>query len=228
MKSRQANPRLLAAGFAVLAVLAVAGSTGFVWVDGTPGLLKSPSNVVAALPPAQTLSVLPPQRSWLASESPAAAAVHVAPRGNPTKVVIPGIGVEANLVELGLNSDGSIELPDFGLAGWYEKGPKPGEAGPAVIVAHVDSRSGPDVFYRLRELATGDEIQVVFDSGDTVTFVAVSTEQAPKGELPVDTIWPTTSEELLTLVTCGGEFDRSVGHYQDNVIVYTSLSSTLA
>ncbi len=144
------------------------------------------------------------------------------PKGEPVRVVIPAIDVDAELVRLGLQPDDTMEVPDFGLAGWYAEGPKPGHRGPAVVAAHVDSRAGPDVFYRLRELEPGDRVRVVYDSGDEVTFVVESSERVPKDELPGDRIWPVTSQRLLTLITCGGEFDRSVRHYRDNIIVYTT------
>ena len=138
-------------------------------------------------------------------------------------MVIPAIDVDVELVRLGLREDGAMEVPDFGHAGWYTEGPEPGRAGPAVIAAHVDSRAGPDVFYRLGDLTAGDEVHVLYDSGDDVTFLVDSSEQASKDELPVDAIWPATNDRLLTLITCGGEFDRTVGHYDDNIIVYTTL-----
>jgi hypothetical protein len=143
------------------------------------------------------------------------------PAGSPERVVIDAIGVDAQLVELGLQPDGEMEVPAFGLAGWYREGPPPGHAGPAVIAAHVDSRAGPDVFFRLRELMTDDRVEVHFDSGATVIFRVVSSERVPKDELPGDRIWPVTVDPLLTLITCGGEFDRSARSYRDNVLVYT-------
>lgn len=163
----------------------------------------------------------PPARS---AEPPqeAEAAVVPAPRGEPARVVIPALDVDVQLVRLGLASDGSMQVPDRGFAGWYVEGPRPGHDGPAVIAAHVDSRVGPDVFYRLHELAPGDQVHVTYDSGDEVTFVVASSVQTPKDALPVEDIWPLTNERLLTLITCGGDFDRSVGHYRDNVIVYTT------
>jgi sortase (surface protein transpeptidase) len=145
------------------------------------------------------------------------------PAGDPTRVVIPAIDVDAELVPVGLDEEGAMAVPDFGLAGWYTEGPAPGHPGPAAIAAHVDSRAGPDVFFRLRELAPGDEVRVSYDSGDEVTFVVQTSEQAPKDELPGDRIWPVTGERLLTLITCGGDFDRGVRSYRDNVIVYTEL-----
>ncbi|MFA9432499.1 class F sortase [Egicoccus sp. AB-alg2] len=143
------------------------------------------------------------------------------PQGEPIRVEVPAIDVDARLVELGLEADGAMEVPDFGLAGWYAEGPKPGHPGPAAIAAHVDSRAGPDVFYRLRDLAAGDRILVHYDSGDVAEFVVESSARTPKDELPVDDIWPVTSERRLTLITCGGEFDRSTRHYVDNVVVYS-------
>jgi LPXTG-site transpeptidase (sortase) family protein len=148
-------------------------------------------------------------------------AVTVDPDGQPERVRVPAIGVDADLVELGLEPDGAMEVPDFGLAGWYAEGPRPGHPGPAAIAAHVDSRAGPDVFFRLRELEVGDEVHVTYDSGDEVTFVVTDSERLPKDDLPADRIWPVTNDRLLTLITCGGDFDRQTRHYRDNIIVYT-------
>lgn len=140
----------------------------------------------------------------------------------PARVVIPAIGVDARLVPVGLKADQSMETPQFGLAGWYREGPRPGERGPSVIVAHVDSRRGPDVFFRLRKLARGDEVKVYGQDGSVAVFVVERSEQAPKDELPAERIWNATDEPVLRLITCGGEFDRSRDSYRDNVIVYAS------
>ncbi|HSO55039.1 MAG TPA: sortase, partial [Actinomycetes bacterium] len=75
------------------------------------------------------------------------------PPSPPVRVEIPAIGVSSSLVRLGLNPDRTMEVPgDFQVAGWFTGGPQPGQLGPAVIAGHVDSRTGPAVFYRLREL----------------------------------------------------------------------------
>lgn len=184
---------------------------------GAPPRSEAPAGLASPAP-------LRPEPGPLAPEPQAAAEPQVDPRGEPARVIIPAIDVDVDLVGLGLNTDGSMEVPDFGLAGWYIEGPKPGHAGPAVIAAHVDSRAGPDVFYRLRDLAAGDEIRVVYDGGDTVIFFADSSELTPKDELPVAAIWPTTNDRMLTLITCGGQFDRSERQYRDNLIVYTSAA----
>jgi sortase (surface protein transpeptidase) len=113
-----------------------------------------------------------------------------------------------------------METPDFGTAGWYTKGPRPGEQGPAVITAHVDSYKGPDVFFRLRERSPGEEVHVYRHDGSVTRFVVEGTKQTPKEDLPANRIWNDTDEAVLRLVTCGGTFDRSRRSYRDNVIVY--------
>lgn len=143
----------------------------------------------------------------------------------PDRIKIPAIDVDSAIVPVGLKADGDMEVPNFGLAGWYTEAPRPGAEGPSTVVAHVDSRSGPDVFHRLRELARGDEVHVLREDGSSVTFVVEGREQAPKDELPDERIWGWTDEPTLRLITCDGLFDRSSGHYEDNLIVYLSLQS---
>lgn len=138
----------------------------------------------------------------------------------PVRVIIPRIDVDADLVGLGLNDDQSMEVPDFGDAGWYEPGPRPGERGPAVIAAHVDSVDGPDVFHRLTELEAGDRITVEHADGTRSTFVMREAEQQLKEQLPVERIWGSTDGPTLRLITCGGDFDADRRSYRSNVIVY--------
>lgn len=155
-----------------------------------------------------------------ASSETASEVVPAAEVSAPVRVRIPAIDVDAQLVSLGLNDDQSMEVPNFGLAGWYEPGPLPGTPGPAVIAAHVDSVDGPDVFFRLKELADGDKVVVEFADGDTATFVVTRSEQQRKEDLPVERIWNDTDEVELRLITCGGEFNPEKRSYTSNVIVY--------
>lgn len=121
---------------------------------------------------------------------------------------------------VGLRPDGQMQTPDFGLAAWYTEGPRPGEDGPAVVIAHVDSTQGPDVFFRLRELDAGDTITIIRTDGSTGRWQVRSSEQTSKDDLPTGRIWNDTSEPVLRLITCGGEFDRDQRSYTENVIVY--------
>jgi sortase (surface protein transpeptidase) len=141
----------------------------------------------------------------------------------PVQVSIPSIGVRAPLVRLGLNSDRTLEVPkDFGDAGWWAGGPRPGERGPAVIAGHVDSYTGPAIFYRLRELRPGDAVVVLRRDGTRARFTVQRSEQYPKDRFPTARVYGQTPGPALRLITCGGEFDDSTGHYLDNTVVYAA------
>ncbi len=139
----------------------------------------------------------------------------------PRRVRIPSIGVDADIGPLGLRDDGSIEVPsDWDETGWWADGPEPGESGPAVVLGHVDSTSGPAVFHRLSELAPGDLVHIDREDGSTVTYRVSRLEQHGKDVFPSDSVYGRTDEPVLRLITCGGDFDRSERSYFDNVIVF--------
>lgn len=136
---------------------------------------------------------------------------------------IPAIGVSTPLIALGLNDDHTMEVPtDFDEAGWYRYSPTPGEAGPSVIAGHVDSHTGPAVFYRLTDLQPGDEVRIGQGDGTTATFTVDRVEQHPKDAFPHDEVYGDTDDPQLRLVTCGGVFDAAERSHRDNVIVYAS------
>jgi sortase (surface protein transpeptidase) len=115
-----------------------------------------------------------------------------------------------------------MQLPNPGQVGWYRLGPRPGAPGPAVLIGHVDNRTGPDVFYRLRQLRPGDQILISQSDGTTSRFLVGRLEQHPKTALPTSRIWTTTTRPVLRLITCGGPFNYATRHHRDNVIVYAS------
>jgi hypothetical protein len=144
------------------------------------------------------------------------------PTGGPATITIPSIGVQAPIVAVGLRADGAMEVPEPDQVGWYRLGPRPGDGGPAVLVGHVDSRTGPAVFFRLRELRPGDEILVGQQDGTTTRFLVGRLERHPKTALPTSRIWTDATRPLLRLITCSGSVDRATRHYRDNLIVYAS------
>ena len=144
--------------------------------------------------------------------------------GRPTHVAIPAIGVDEDLYGVGLESDGAMETPGFGDAGWYDEGPRPGAPGPAVIVAHVHGPAGDDVFAELDELKPGDRV-TVRDTKGASTFVVDTVESARKEALPYHRIWNDTDHPVLRLITCGGKPDPVTRMYPDNTIVYAHLAS---
>jgi sortase (surface protein transpeptidase) len=168
----------------------------------------------------------PPQRGGVSPDvARFRSARHYTITGRPVAIRIPSIGVTSSLQALGRNPDGTVEVPhDWDVAGWYEKSARPGAPGPAIVLGHVDSRLGPAVFYRLSELRRGDEVLVKQRGGKEIAFVVERVEQHDKEAFPTDAVYLPTLQPTLRLVTCGGTFDHSIGHYRDNIIVFAHLA----
>ena len=144
----------------------------------------------------------------------------------PVRLQIPAIAVSTPLVRLGRLPDGSIEVPhDWNTAGWYDRGPRPGQPGPAVILGHVDSKTGPAVFFRLRALRPRDVVRVGLADGRILVFRVQRVERYPKDKFPTEAVYLPTLNRELRLITCGGEFDYAAGSYRDNIVVYATLDS---
>jgi sortase (surface protein transpeptidase) len=127
---------------------------------------------------------------------------------------------------LGLEADGTVQVPS-GTAqpGWFRLGPTPGQLGSAVILGHVDSYRGPGVFFQLRTLAAGDQVDVDLADGDTAQFTVNSVAQYSKQQFPAQRVYGSHGSSALQLVTCGGVFDHQTGSYLSNIVVYTSLTA---
>lgn len=151
-------------------------------------------------------------------------------RSVPVTLDIPTIGVHTSLTSLGLNPDGTIELPPLkgnAPAGWYRYLATPGESGPAVILGHVDSaRDGPAVFYRLRELRKGDQLSVIRADGSTARFTVRSVAKYSKNHFPSQAVYGPVTDPELRLITCGGSFDPVRRRYRDNIVVFAALSGS--
>jgi LPXTG-site transpeptidase (sortase) family protein len=144
----------------------------------------------------------------------------------PVRLQIPAIDVSTPLVKLGRLPDGSLQVPKhWDTAGWYDKGPRPGQPGPAVILGHVDSTRGPAVFYQLRALRPGDTVRVGLADGRVLVFRVQRIQRYPKDEFPTEAVYFPTLNRELRLITCGGEFDYAARSYLDNVVVYATLAS---
>jgi hypothetical protein len=149
-------------------------------------------------------------------------------RSIPVDLTIPAISLSVSLSTLGLNSDGTVQVPtDIQQPGWYRLGPSPGEIGSAVILGHVDSYQGPAVFFELRSLVAGDMVYVTLADGVTAQFKVTSLATYLKTSFPDQEVYTSHGYSALQLVTCGGTFDTSTGHYLSNLVVYTSLAALI-
>jgi len=164
-------------------------------------------------------AVWPEHGSAAVSRRPGA---HVfVPSGAPVRVQVPAIGVDAAIDPLGLRSDGHVEVPaDYDHVGWYAGSAVPGAAGPTVLLGHIDTHTGPAVFYRLGRLQPGD--RVVVDRADVAVarFVVDRVIQFRKSQFPTAEVYGPTARPELRMITCAGPFHR---HYRDNLVVFAHL-----
>ena len=157
-------------------------------------------------------------------QDPSGAAT-VADVGTPVAVRIPSLGVSSSLENLSVGPSGELGVPvDYDRAGWYADGPVPGAIGPAIIAGHVDSTTGPAVFFRLGELEVGDEIIVDTVDARSLVFTVTGRTQSAKATFPTAEVYSNVPRPELRLITCAGVFDPSVGHYTDNLIVFAALA----
>ncbi len=143
---------------------------------------------------------------------------------NPTQVIIPALGVDAPITPSGLNEDRQMEVPDDPFeVGWFSPGTKPGGQGSAVLAGHVDSRTGPAVFFELDQLELDDVIEVIGENGEQLTFIVTKMTVYPYDDAPIDEIFGYTSDQRLNLITCTGEFDQVERTHRERLVVTADL-----
>jgi len=145
----------------------------------------------------------------------------------PVWLSVPALGIsKTSLVDLGLQRDGALQVPaSTAVAGWYTGSPRPGAVGAAVIAGHVDSRSGPGIFFWLRTLQPGDKVYVGRADGTMAVFTVTEVRKFAKDKFPTAAVYGPEPDAELRLITCGGVFDRSLGSYLSNVVVFARLAS---
>jgi sortase (surface protein transpeptidase) len=203
--------RPAAIAFAAGLVVIVGGSAGLLLTRHPTPALRPVAAGVAALPAPAGPIVAPPQ-----SAQPT-------PVASPVALTIPLIGVKTSLITLGLAQGGAMQVPSSTtVAGWYTGSPRPGSIGSAIIVGHIDSQTGPGVFYRLSELRSGDDVFIKRADGTTAQFRVTSIQTYLKDRFPTAEVYGPTPDAELRLITCGGAFDSATRHYLSNIVVYAT------
>jgi len=222
--------RRLTAGVtaAMLAILGVA-AIGIAVATRQPPPPPAPLAVgsIGHVVPTGDASAAPTDTPAVTSPAPPA----VLPDSNPVALAIPAIGVRSRLLHVGQSGDGGIEMPPAGplydRAAWYRHSPTPGALGPAIVVGHVDSAAqGPSVFFRLGELRPGHRVVVTRADGSTAAFIVEGVRRFRKDRFPTRLVYGDIDHAALRLVTCGGPFDSTTGHYVDNIVVFASLDTS--
>lgn len=163
------------------------------------------------------------QRGSLAADDSGTGHGRPLARSAPVRLDVPSVAIHTDLVTLGLNSDDTLEVPSEPmLAGWYTGSPTAGERGPAIIAGHVDSQSGPAVFYRLGQVELGARIEVTRKDGSLAAFEVTAVRAFAQSDFPTGTVYGDTDRPTLRLITCGNWNDES-GEYDGNVVVFAEL-----
>jgi sortase (surface protein transpeptidase) len=145
----------------------------------------------------------------------------------PVRIEIPVLHVSAPVTPLGLSADGTVQVPPLGnhnLAGWYDRSVTPGQDGSSVILGHVDSATGISVFFSIKTLRPGNEIEIIRADGSTAIFTVDGVQKVTKATFPTSLIYGNVSYPSVRLVTCGGPFDSATRQYLDNIVVYAHLA----
>jgi hypothetical protein len=142
----------------------------------------------------------------------------------PARLVIPAIGVRTKLIRLGITSRGTLQVPaSAAVAGWFTGSPRPGAIGASILAGHIDSHSGPGVFFRLRDLHRGQKVYVTGANGSVATFRITAVRVYAKDRFPTAAVYGPVPDAELRLITCGGQFDYATGSYLSNVVAYAVL-----
>jgi len=180
-----------------------------------PGAQQIPDTVSTAVPfpvdPSKVATPLPPS--------------------TPVLIQIPAVAVKAPVLRLGRNSDGTVQVPpldDHNLAGWYDGSPMPGQKGSSVVLGHVDNYTGPSVFFSIKTLRRGDEIDIVRADGTVAAFAVDGVQRVAKALFPSKDVYGNVPYSSLRLITCGGPFDADRGQYLDNIVVYAHLTGVVS
>jgi len=222
MSSHARRARILtAAGVALLLAGAIA------ILVGVRAQRSAPQPPAAAASP---VSVVPTASPPAPTDRDAATRGPVLARSLPVRLDIPAIDVHSDVQQLGLNADGSVQVPPLGRdshAGWYKYSPTPGELGPSVILGHIDSAAyGPGVFFNLGKLRQRDAVSITLADHTVAVFEIEKVVEYQKAQFPTLAVYGNTDHAALRLITCGGAFDPAKHSYESNIVAYAALVSS--
>ncbi|HZU78184.1 MAG TPA: class F sortase [Dehalococcoidia bacterium] len=141
----------------------------------------------------------------------------------PIRLQIPSLHIDAPIELLGVDDLGGMESPASpDDVGWFAPGFLPGTPGNAVIAGHVDWVDRAAIFWFVRDLQPGDEVDVLFDDGSFVSFAVDQVVDYPDGDVPMDEVFGPSDQSHLNLITCDGVFNRATHNYDHRTVVYTT------
>lgn len=201
-------------------------------VAAQAGTLGPPGGAGSGPAPVPASSAAPSPGGGASAGAAAAVSGAGLPASSPVSIAIPAIGVAAPVNRVGLNADGTIQVPPLGAGAvsnepaWYTRSPTPGQVGASVILGHVDSATqGPADFFGIGSLRPGDEVDVTRRDGTVAVFTVDGVRSYPKASFPHRTVFGPVPYAALRLVTFGRSFEGTTGHDRRTIVVYASLQS---
>lgn len=177
---------------------------------------RSASPVAATAATTATATTAPAPTLPIAQAKPAPAL--------PVRLIIPKLGIDAPIESVGLAANGNMAVPStWESTGWYNRGPRPGDFGNAVIDGHLDSYTGPAIFWHLRDLQSGDKVLVKTADGAILQFIVTGSQAFGVDSFPGQRIFGPAASPQLNLITCDGDWDSSQGQYNQRLVVFTKL-----
>ena len=143
--------------------------------------------------------------------------------GFPIRLEIPAISVDASIEDVGLTSQGAMDVPAGPTStAWFDLGPRPGENGSAVIAGHEGWKGGiRAVFDDLHQLRIGDRVYVEDAQNATTTFVVSGIQTYDKNGDATDVFSSNDGKAHLNLITCEGTWNAAKKSYSDRLVVFT-------
>ncbi|MBE4907325.1 class F sortase [Bacillus luteolus] len=138
----------------------------------------------------------------------------------PQNLAIPSLNLDANIISVGLQEDGTMEVPkDVMEVGWYTQGAKPGQNGNVVLAGHVDSYLGPGIFFHLENVTLNDKIIITDGHNREITYRITKIEKYPYQDGPLEEIFGFTSQKRLQLITCTGSYNPFKRTHEERLVV---------
>ena len=142
----------------------------------------------------------------------------------PANIEIPSIGVEAAIEPTGILENGEMGVPEkIEEVGWFEPGFKAGAKGHTVLAGHVDSLTGPAIFYHLKKVKTGEQVILTDADGREMVFEIKEIASYPTDEAPIQEIFGPSDKRMINLITCTGTFNRDIGSHEERLVVSAEL-----
>lgn len=144
----------------------------------------------------------------------------------PRYIIIDKLDIKARVKRMGVGADNAVQTPkNIFDTGWYDGSAKPGETGATFINGHVSGPTQRGIFYKIKNLRTGDPIVIEKGDGSKLTYIVASSESFPVDQVDMNKVLRPygNAKKGLTLMTCGGSFDRTTQEYTERVVVYATL-----